>query len=148
MTPLQFLVPLEWLSAVEGVVPWVVLALVVANMGTRFLAHRQHVRQARDGDDDELVERYLPHTATTVALLLASFLFLVVAPHGGMVMSVLVVGMFIADFFEFEARRVEARNELDVQQPRAAIAASALVLGYAAFQTLFAFVAPFWNAVV
>jgi hypothetical protein len=148
MNPLQFLVPLEPLAAVEPYVAWLVLALVVVNMATRLLAHRQHVRQAREGDDDELLARSVPHQATTVLLVLASFLFLVVEPHGGMVMSVLVVGMVLADFFEFESRKVEARNELDIDRPNASLTASALVFAYAAFQALFGFVAVYWNAIV
>jgi hypothetical protein len=148
MQPLQFLVPLDPLVAVADVVPYAVLALVVLNMVTRLLAHRTHVRQAEEGDDDELVSRYLPHTATTVLLILSSFAFLIVAPHGGMVTAVLVMGLFLADFFEFEARKVEARNEMPVERPKASVAASVLLLLYAAYQSLFFLVAPFWNSVI
>lgn len=148
MQPLQFLVPLDPLVAVEGLIPYAVLVLVVANMLTRFLAHRTHVQQARDGDDDELVSRYLPHTATTVLLILATFAYLVVHPHGGMVTAVLAIGLFLADFFEFEARRVEARNAMDVEPPKASVAASVLLLLYAAYQALFFVVAPVWNGIV
>jgi hypothetical protein len=148
MQPLQFLVPLDPLVAVEGLVPYVVLALVVVNMATRFLAHRTHVRQAREGDEDELVSRYTPHTVTTVLLILSAFAFLVVEPHGGMVTSVLAIGLFLADFFEFEARKVEARNEMDVDRPKASVAASVLLLLYAAYQSLFFVIAPVWGNIV
>jgi len=148
MQPLQFLVPLDPLVAAESVIPFVVLALVVANMVTRLLAHRTHVRQAEEGDDDELVSRYTPHTATTVLLILASFAFLIVAPHGGMVMSVLVLGVFLADFFEFESRKVEARNEMTMERPKAALTASFVALLYAGFQSLFFVVEPIWTAII
>jgi hypothetical protein len=148
MQPLQFLVPLDPLVAAESLIPFVVLALVVANMVTRLLAHRTHVRQAEDGEDDEAISRYTPHTVTTVLLVLASFAFLIVAPHGGMVMSVLVLGVFIADFFEFEARKVEARNEMTMERPKAAVTASIVALLYASFQSLFFIVEPVWSAIV
>jgi hypothetical protein len=148
MQPLQFLVPLDPLVAAESIIPFVVLALVVANMVTRLLAHRTHVRQAEEGDDDELLSRYTPHTATTVLLVLASFAFLIVAPHGGMVMSVLVLGVFLADFFEFESRKVEARNEMTMERPKAALTASFVALLYAGFQSLFFLVEPIWTAII
>jgi hypothetical protein len=148
MQPLQFLVPLDPLVAAESVIPFVVLALVVANMVTRLLAHRTHVRQAEEGDDDDLVSRYTPHTVTTVLLVLASFAFLIVAPHGGMVMSVLVLGVFLADFFEFESRKVEARNEMTMERPKAALTASFVALLYAGFQSLFFLVEPIWTAII
>jgi hypothetical protein len=148
MQPLQFLVPLDPLVAAESVIPFVVLALVVANMVTRLLAHRVHVRQAEEGDDDELLSRYTPHSVTTVLLVLASFAFLIVAPHGGMVMTVLVLGVFLADFFEFESRRVEARNEMEMERPKAAVTASLVALLYAGFQSLFFIVEPIWTTIV
>ncbi|WP_318566746.1 DUF7313 family protein [Salinigranum marinum] len=147
MQPLQFLVPLDPLVAAESIIPFVVLALVVANMVTRLLAHRTHVRQAEEGDD-ELVSRYTPHTVTTVLLILTSFAFLIVAPHGGMVMSVLVLGVFLADFFEFESRKVEARNEMTIERPKAALTASFVALLYAGFQSLFFVVEPIWTAII
>jgi ABC-type anion transport system duplicated permease subunit len=148
MQPLQFLVPLDPLVAAESAIPFVVLALVLANMVTRLLAHRKHVEQAKDAEDDSEITRYLPHSVTTVLLVLASFAFLVVAPHGGMVMSVLVLGVFLADFFEFESRKVEARNEMKMERPKAALTASLVALLYAAFQSLFFIVEPVWTAIV
>jgi hypothetical protein len=148
MQPLQFLVPLDPLVAAEPLIPFAVLVLVVANMATRLLAHRKHVQQAEQGDDDSGLSRYTPHTVTTVLLVLVSFAFLIVAPHGGMVMSVLVLAVFLADFFEFEARKVEARNEMTIERPKAALTASFVALLYAAFQSLFFVVEPVWTAIV
>ena len=145
MYPSQFLVPVGALDAVERLLPFAVLGLVVANMVTRALAHRSHARQA-EADDD--LSRYLPHTLSTTALVGASFLFTVVEPHGGIVLSVLVLGAFVSDFFEFESRQVEARNDLHVERPKASLTVSVLVLLYAGYQALFFVVEPLWNAVV
>ena len=146
MHPLQFLVPLDQLAAVEPIVPIAILVLVLANFATRFMAHRSHVQQAEDGADE--LSRYLPHSITSGGLVLLSFLFLLVEPHGGMVMTVLVVGMFITDFFEFEARNVEARNDRKLDRPNGALTASVVVFLYAAYQSLFFLIADVWNAVI
>jgi hypothetical protein len=146
MQPLQFAVPLGSLDAVAGILPYVALVLVLANMATRAISHRKHVQQAADGED--ALSRFTPHTITNVALVLTSFAYMVVHPHGGMVLSVLVVSMFLADFFEFESRKVEARNEMTVEAPKGAITASVIVLLYAAYQSIFFVVAPVWNAIV
>lgn len=148
MQPLQFAVPLDALEVLEPVITYVILGLVVLNMLTRVLAHRKHVDQAEDGDDDENVSRFLPHTVTTLLLVLASFTFLLLEPHGGMVMSILAVGLLITDFFEYESRRVEARTDKKIERPKAALGASALLLLYAAYQALFVFVSGYWNAVI
>lgn len=146
--PLEFLVPVGALEAVSGVLPFVVLAVVLANLLTRALAQRSYVGGADEGEDDEAVSRYLPHEATNVLLVLLAFAMTVVQPHGGLVLATLVVGLFVSDFFEFEARRVEARNGMEVEKPKSAIFASALVFAYAAFQALFFLVAPYWGQVV
>jgi hypothetical protein len=145
MEPLQFLVPVDGLVAVEGVLPYVALVLVLANMVTRLLGHRSHVRQAESAGE---ISRYLPHTATSVALVLASFAYMIVAPHGGMVLSVLVVGTILADFFEFESRKVEVRNDMSLERPKSALTGSVLVLLYAGYQSIFFVVQPIWSAVV
>jgi hypothetical protein len=146
MQPLQFVVPVGALDALEPYIAHVVLALVVVNMLTRIRAHSVHQSQVEDGADE--LSRYLPHSLTTIALVLASFVFLLVEPHGGMVMAVLVVGLFVTDFFEFESRQVEARNDMTFERPKGAVAASLLALLYAGYQSLFVFVEPLWNAVV
>jgi hypothetical protein len=145
MEPLQFLVPLGPLAAAETALAYVVLALVLANLVTRLLAHRSHVAQV---DRDETPTRYLPHVASSVALLLASLAYLVAAPHGGMVLSVLVVATLLADLFEFESRQVEARNGLPVERPKSALTGSLLVLLYAGYQSVFFVVQPVWSALV
>jgi len=149
MQPLQFLVPLDALDALEPVIPFVVFGLVVLNILTRFIQHRRHLSQAESGDDDGSVARWLPHTATNLALVLASFVFLVIEPHGGMVMSILALSVFISDFFEYESRRVEASSKSKVlERPTAAIGASAFALLYAGYQSFFTFIEPLWNAVI
>ncbi|GAB6863100.1 hypothetical protein ACFR97_05245 [Haloplanus litoreus] len=146
MQPLQFVVPVGALDALEPYIAHVVLALVVVNMLTRIRAHSVHAGQVEDGADE--LSRYTPHSLSTIALVLASFVFLLVEPHGGMVMSVLVVGLFLTDFFEFESRQVEARNDMTFERPKGAVAASLLALLYAGYQSLFIFVQPVWNAIV
>ncbi|MEF8820363.1 MAG: hypothetical protein V5A31_12030 [Haloferacaceae archaeon] len=145
MEPLQFLVPVEGLTAVEGALPYVALVLVLANMVTRLLGHRSHVRQAETAGE---ISRYVPHAATSITLVLVSFAYMVVAPHGGMVLSVLVVGTLIADFFEFESRKVEVRNDMRLERPKGALTGSLLVLLYAGYQSVFFVVQPFWSAIV
>ena len=147
MQPLQFLVPIDALSAVEGLLKYAILLRVLVNIVTRIVAHNKHQKQADGGDDSDL-SRWVPHSVTSILLVLASFAFMIVEPHGGMVMSVLVLGMFVADFFEFEARKVEARNGLTFERPKAAITASFVVLLYAAFQSLFFLVKDYWNLVI
>jgi hypothetical protein len=146
MQPLQFAVPVGALDALEPYIAHVVLALVVVNMFTRIRAHSVHESQVEDGADE--LSRYLPHTITTVALVLASFVFLIVESHGGMVMSVIAVGLFLTDFFEFESRQVEARNDMTFERPKGAVAASLLALLYAGYQSLFVFIQPLWRLVV
>ena len=83
-----------------------------------------------------------------VLLIVLSFAFMIVEPHGGMVLSVLVIGMVISDFFEYESRRVEARNNLEMDKPNSAIVASVLVIAYASYQALFFLVEPLWRSIV
>jgi hypothetical protein len=125
---------------------YVVLVLAVANIGTRALAHRSHVKQAEEGA--EAVSRHPLHTASNVLLMLAAFYYLTLNHHSGVVASSLIVGMFITDFFEFEARKVEARRGIDLERPKGAIAASVLVLMYVSYITLFFIVKPIWSAIV
>ncbi|WP_049985816.1 DUF7313 family protein [Halobellus rufus] len=149
MQPLQFLVPLDALAALEPVIPFVIFGFVVLNILTRFLQHRRHLTQADSGDDDEAIDRWLPHTATTLGLVLASFVFLVIEPHGGMVMSILALSVFISDFFEYESRLVEARSKSKaLERPTAAIGASVVALLYAGYQSFFYLIEPVWNAVI
>lgn len=120
--------------------------LVLLNLLTRRLAHSRHRRQADDGP--EAVSRWPVHEGTNVALVIGSFYYLSLAHHAGIVLSVLVIGLFLTDFFEFEARKVEARREIPLEQPKGAIVASLLVFAYAGYQTLFVFVEPIWASVL
>ncbi|WP_313691579.1 DUF7313 family protein [Halorarum halobium] len=146
--PLQFLVPVGALEAVAGVLPAVIFVVVLVNLLTRYLAQRAYARQAEEGDDDEAISRYIPHEVANFALILLAFAMTVVQPHGGLVLATLVVGLFISDFFEFEARRVEARNGMEIESPKGAIFASALVVLYAGFQAFFFLVEPYWGQIV
>ena len=149
MPPLQFLVPISILEAVAPILPFVILGFAVANMVTRILQHSRHESQAESGEDDEALARWLPHTVTTLGLIFSSFLFLIVEPHGGMVMSVLALTVFVSDFFEFESRCVEARSKSkELERPIAAIGASVFALLYAGYQSLFFVIEPLWNSVI
>ncbi len=136
--------PLDTLLA--PVIEWVILVLVLANLVTRGIAHRTHVRQAKEGVD--AVSRYPPHQAVSVLLLLVSFYYATVDYNGGMVLSTLVLGMVITDFFEFESRKVEVRTDKDIERPKGSLAASLLVATYAGYQSLFFVIEPLWRAVV
>ena len=145
MDPLQFLVPLGWLSAVGPVLPYAILVMAVANLVTRHVAHKQHVEQGANADS---VEPYTPHAFTNIGLLLLSFLFLLTAPVSGTILSIIVITMLVADLFEFEARNVEARNDMPIEAPKSSIGASLLVLVYASYYALFFLVSGFWNQFV
>ncbi len=81
-------------------------------------------------------------------LVLASFYYLTLQAHAGMVLSVIVLGTVVADFFEFEGRQVELRQDWALETPKGAIAGSLLALAYAAFLSLFFLVKPVWEIVV
>lgn len=146
MTPLEFLVPIGALESVAWVLPYAILALVLATFVTRHQAHQRHKQAASDGAD--ALERYTPHVAVSVLLVVACFLYMVVHPHGGMVISVLALGMVVSDFFEFEARLVEARNDLELEAPKSAIVASLVALLYALYQSVFWVIKGPWEAIV
>lgn len=128
------------------VIEYVVLLLVLVNLLTRYLATRRHREQAEDGP--EAISRYTPHELSNVALVLVSFYFLTLNHHSGIVLSVLVVITVLTDFFEFEARLVEARQNLPIEAPKGAIAGSLVVAAYSAYLALFFVIEPVWNAIV
>lgn len=134
-------------SLLAPIIEWVVLVLVVANLATRAVAHRSHVRQADDGGA-EAISRHPAHQVVTALLVLASFYLMTVEYNAGMVLSVIVLGMVITDFFEFEARKVEAREDRELERPKGSLFASFLAVAYAAYISLFFLVEPLWNAVV
>jgi hypothetical protein len=149
MYTLQFLIPLDPIAALDPLLAYVILVIAVINVFTRVIQHRHHVEQSTESSDDGTLARWLPHTATTVSLVLLSFVYMIPNPHGGMVMSTFALGVFFTDFFEFESRLVEARSRSkSISRPKAAIGASLFAVIYAAYQSLFFLVEPLWNSLV
>jgi hypothetical protein len=149
MQPLSLFGPIDAVlgSGDHPLILYVLLILAVANVVTRAIAYRSHVSDAREQGADAIDQQPI-HVASTVLLILASFYLMTVEVHSGVVLSILVVGMFVTDLFELEALRVEARNDRSLSRPNGAIAASVVVLLYAAFLSVFFVIAPVWNAVV
>ncbi|SEH40027.1 hypothetical protein SAMN05192561_101581 [Halopenitus malekzadehii] len=145
MDPLQFLVPLDWLAVVGPALPFAILVLSLANVATRRRAHTKHVEQAADGDS---VDRYFPHVFTTIGLVLVSFLFTLVQPTGGAIISMVAATVLLTDAFEFEARNVEARNELEIERPKSSIAIVPIVIVFALYYSLVALNATFWSGLL
>jgi hypothetical protein len=135
------------LDAVAPVAEYVVLAFVLANMVTRLFAHKRHRSQYEEGGDEALARSPI-HLASTVVLVVVSFYYTTLHQHAGIVLSTLVVGMVITDFFEYESRLVEARQELQFERPKAAIAASVLVVLYAGYLALFWIIKGPFEAVI
>jgi hypothetical protein len=144
-------VPLSLFGPIDAIlhnrVEYVLLVFAVANVMARAVAHRSTVRQAEQGDAED-ISRHPALVATHVLLVLSAFYYTTVHYHGGIVISVLVLGMVLSDFFEFEARKVEARNELPIERPKSAIVASLFVLAYAAYISIFFIIKPYWTQVV
>jgi hypothetical protein len=115
------------------VIEAVILGLLLANMVARALAHRQHLSQAAQGA--EAITRNPLHVFTNVSLLVTSFYYATLHQHAGLVASVLIVGIVLTDFFEFESRKVEARRDIDIERPKAAISAAVLALLYVGYVT-------------
>jgi hypothetical protein len=149
MQPLSLFGPIDAVlgSGERPLILYVLLVLAVANVATRAIAHRSNVTDAHDQGADA-IGQHPAHVASTILLILGSFYLLTVELHSGVVLSILVLGMFVTDLFELEALRVEARNDRSLSRPNGAIAASVLVLLYAAFLSVFFVVAPVWNAIV
>jgi hypothetical protein len=126
---------------------YVLLALTVAFFLTRKVEHDAHRRQAEEGGA-EAIERHRLHTVTLWGLLLSSLYYTTIHHHSGIVLTVLVLGTFIADLFEFEARKVEAREDRPLELPKGSLAAGSVALLYVAYLTLFFLVKPVWSAVV
>lgn len=144
MLPLQ----LETIDgALAAAIPFVVFVLALINVVTRVLAHRSHVSQADEHGADG-IERYPPHTATTLALVLATFYYILVDLHVGIPLAAFALTAFIADFFEYEARLVEARTDQPLEAPKAAIGASLFVAVYAGFIAVVTLVGSFWSPVI
>ena len=134
-------------AVLEPIIGYVVLLLLLVNMVTRLYAHRRTVKRARDAEADE-IDRPLIHVATNLLLVLATFYYLTLYHHSGIVLSALVVGLVLTDYFEFDAALVQIREERDVEAPKASIGAAVVALLYIAYLTLFDVIKPFWNAVI
>ena len=143
MQPLSLFGPIDAVlgSGDHPLILYALLILAIANVITRAVAHRSNVSDARE-QGANAIGQHLFHVASTILLILASFYLMTVELHSGVILSILVVGMFITDFFELEALRVEARNERSLSRPNGAIAASMVVLLYAGFLSVFFVVAP------
>lgn len=128
-------------------ITYILLVLLLANMGARVLEFKQHEEQAQSGDWKDITRHPL-RVATSFLLIVGSFYYLTVHQHGGMVFAILVLGIFITDLFEFESRQVEVRQGVDLDRPFGSISASALALLYILYQTLFFVIAPVWNAII
>ncbi|UPV73460.1 hypothetical protein M0R89_13010 [Halorussus limi] len=146
MEPLSLLGPIDTLFA--DIVEYVVFALVLVNMGTRWWAYRDYRKQARSDDHDEELSRNWLHEVSNVALVLGAFYLLSLHHHAGMVLSILVIGLFITDFFEFEAREVELRNDERLSSPKGALTASFVVFLYAGYLSLFFLIKPYWSSII
>lgn len=139
-----FFGPLD--TVLGPVIDHVLLGLAVVNVGTRKRAADVYRRQAADGADT--LSRYTPHVLSTWLLVLTSLYYLTLHHHAGFVSATLALGLFLTDFFEFEARQLEVREDRPLERPKGAIAASSILVLYAAYQSLFFVVAPVWNAVI
>src|SRR5699024_8663441 len=107
------------------------------------VAHRSNAKRAAEEGADG-IGLHPAHVVVTLLLVLGSFYLATIELHSGIVLSVLVVATLIADVFELESRRVEARNDLSIGRPNGAIAASVLVVLYAGYISLFYIVSPIW----
>jgi hypothetical protein len=128
------------------VIGYVMLVLVVVNVAARGIEYDRIVDQAEEGA--AAITRHPLRVATNFLLVVGAFYYLTVDRHAGLIVSLLVVSLFLTDFFEFEARKVEARQGLEIDRPWSAIGASSVALLYVAYQTLFFLVKPYWSAVV
>ncbi|UPM43745.1 DUF7313 family protein [Halocatena salina] len=125
----------------------VLFVLAVVNVIARAVGHRTVVRQA-ETDGAEAIERHPALVGTNLLLILGAFYYTTLEYHAGVVISTLVLGMALTDFFEFEARKVEVRQELPLERPKGAIAASLLVVLYAGYLSLFFLIRPYWTQIV
>jgi hypothetical protein len=128
-------------------IEFVLLGLVVVNLGIRALAYRRYESTAREEGADA-VSRNPILELSNVSIVLGAFYYATVELHAGIVFTVLVLGMFVTDFFEFEARLVEARTDVPLERPDGVLFASLLVFTYIAYQSLFFLVKPLWDAIV
>lgn len=150
MSALSLLGPIDVLATevVSGVrlIEFLLLGLVIGNVIARGLAHRDLTKRARE-DDAETLSRNRLLEGANIALVLASFYYITVELRPGIVFTTLVLGLFLTDFFEFEARLVEMRTEAPIERPKGSLAASIFVFGYIAYQSLFFLIEPLWSII-
>tara|TARA_A100001037_G_scaffold273406_1_gene270307 strand:+ start:2489 stop:2926 length:438 start_codon:yes stop_codon:yes gene_type:complete len=106
----------------------ILLIGVVTNLVTRLLAHRSHIRQNKQ--EKGSLERLKIHEISNGMLIIFSFYYMTLHHHGGMILSLMVLTMVLADIFEFEARLVESRGDMEIELPKGSMLASMLVLIY------------------
>lgn len=144
------MLPLQ-LEAIDGAlaaaIPFIVFVLALASLATRLIAHRSHVSQADEHGADG-IERYTLHELTTLALVFATFYYVLVDLHVGVSLAAFALTAFVADFFEFESRLVEARTDRSLEAPKAAIGATLCVVVYAGFIALVTVAGSFWSSVI
>lgn len=128
-------------------ITYILLGLLLVNMVARAREYHQLREQAAEGDWDDL-DRSSLRVGTNVLLVVGAFYYMTVHHHGGMVFSIIVLGLFLTDLFEFESRQVEVRRGIDLERPKAAIGASMLALLYILYQTLFFVIKPIWNSII
>jgi hypothetical protein len=128
-------------------IEYVLLALLVVNIGARALEY-ERIKRGAASEGPDGVARHPLRVGTNFLLLVGAFYYMTVHHHGGLVFSILVLGLFLTDLFEFESRKVEARREIDIERPKGAIAASFLALLYISFQTLFFIIRPVWSSII
>jgi hypothetical protein len=136
--------PLDTLLA--PYIEYALLVMILLNFVSRRVAHSAHKRQAEDGAD--AVSWHPFHAFTSWGLVLLSFYFLTLHHHAGMVLSALVIGTFIADFFEVEARKVEVREGMALEMPKGATVAATLTFLYIGYLSLFFLIKPYWTQVI
>ncbi len=106
----------------------ILLIGAVANLVTRHLAHRSHIKQNKE--EKGSLQRFVIHEISNGILIIFSLYYMTLHHHGGMILSLMVLAMVLADIFEFEARLVESRGGMEIELPKGSIVGSALVLAY------------------
>ncbi len=137
----------EEVIAGVAIIEFVLLGLVVVNLLVRALAHRSYVSAAREEGADAL-SRSVALDVTNILIVLGGFYYITIHVHGGVVFTTLAIGLMLTDFFEYESRLVEARQELPLERPKGALVASTFVFLYIAYQSLFFVIQPLWELVV
>ena len=101
MSILQFAVPIGALDPLAPILPLAILVMLVVNLLTRYIQHQNHRVQAEIAEDDAAIRRFAPHSFTTVGTVVLSLLYLITTPHGGMIMTALVLAVLFTDLFEY-----------------------------------------------